>query len=347
MTIPTPPTPAVPPTHAAGGVVILSGGAGGAKLAHGLAMALPPWALSVIVNTGDDFRHYGSGHYGLAISPDVDTVLYTLGGLANPATGWGIAGDTDGVMRALAALGDEPWFHLGDRDLATHLFRSARLDAGETPSAITARLAGALGVNQHVLPMTDQSVATRIHTSAGELAFQDWFVRCRCEPAAQSVSYCGVETAQPTAQVTDAIRQARLIVLGPSNPYLSIGPILAIPGMLDLLREAAAPIVAVSPIVGGVAIKGPAAAMMRDLAGEATALAVARLYDGLADAFVIDTADADLATQIGALGIDVHLTDTIMGDDAGRRRLADAVLAFGGRLAAGRHSSTTIRSTVN
>lgn len=308
-------------------VVALSGGVGGAKLVDGLAQRLPAAALTVIVNTADDFRRYG-----LAISPDVDTVLYTLAGLANPATGWGLAGDTDAVMTALRRLGEAAWFHLGDRDLATHLLRSGWLGEGVSPTEVTRRLSRLLGVTVEVLPMSDDPVATAIETAGGAVPFQEWFVRDRCRPPARAVHYTGIARARPAAAVTAALGRAALVVLGPSNPYLSLGPILALPGLREQLQGAPAPVVAVSPIVGGRALKGPAAEMLADLAGGASCLAVARLLRDVVDGLVIDRADAELAPAVGDLGIAVRVADTVMRSPADRCRLAMDVLAFGDSL---------------
>ena len=339
---PTDPSPATP-AH----VVLLCGGVGGAKLADGLAHLLAPGALTVIVNTGDDFRRYG-----LYISPDVDTVLYTLAGWANPATGWGVAGDTDQVVRSLRVLGDDPWFHLGDRDLATHLVRTGALADGATLTQVTARLADALGVGPAVgpgvtvLPMSDDRVQTVIETENGLVPFQEWFVRDRCEPPAKAVHRVGIDgihgihgiddggTARPTESVLAALAAADLVVLGPSNPYLSIGPILALPGIRALLRECRAPVVAVSPIVGGAALKGPAGAMLRDLAGESSSLAVARLYADFLTGIVIDDVDAALAAPIQSLGIAVNVAGIVMADVADRVRVAGETVAFGRGMAA-------------
>jgi len=316
------------PSVAAPRTVALCGGVGGAKLAHGLAHILPPEHLTIIVNTGDDFRQYG-----LHISPDVDTVLYTLAGLADPDTGWGLARDTDRVMTALRILGNDAWFHLGDRDLATHLMRTAWIEADLTPTEITRRLGERLGVRANVLPMTDVSVSTVIDTGEGELPFQTWFVRQGCTPPATGVRYAGIEAAAPTLEASDALRCAEVILICPSNPYLSIGPILALQGLTEQLQDATAPVVAVSPIVGGKALKGPSARMLADLAGEASCRAVARLYSDFLDGLVIDRTDADLHDAVDSLGIAVLETDTVMNNHPDRLRLATATLAFARTLA--------------
>lgn len=309
-------------------MVALCGGTGGAKLADGLQRVLPAGALTVVVNTADDFRHLG-----LTICPDVDTVLYTLAGIADPANGWGIAGDSPVVMEALRQRGGPDWFHLGDRDLATHLARTAWLDEGRTPTEITARLAAALGVASVVLPMSDDPVATVIRTDAGTRAFQPWFVRDRCRPPARGLDYAGAASARPAPGVAEAIAGATRVVVCPSNPYLSIGPILAVPGIRAALAAAAAPVVAVSPVIGGRAMKGPTAEMLRDLAGASSSAAVAGLYDTLVDVWVIDSADAAESDAVGAWGAAVLVSDTLMRDAGDRARLARAVLEAGARAA--------------
>jgi len=313
-------------------VVLLAGGVGGAKLAHGLQHCLVPERLSVVVNTADDFRLYG-----LAISPDLDTVMYTLAGRANPRTGWGVADDTNHVMEAVGALGEVPWFHLGDRDLATHLLRTHWLAEGVRPTVIAHRLSARLGVRSTVLPMTDESVATWVLTDQGELPFQEWFVRRHCEPPAESVRYEGIESARPTAAVLEALLSAQAILIAPSNPYLSIGPILALPHVRQALRGTAVPVVAVSPIVGGRALKGPAGTMLAHMAGEASPTAVGRLYVDFLDGLVIDRVDEALLPQVEALQIRARATNTVMDDEGGRARLAREALSFARSLAASPH----------
>ena len=312
-------------------VVALSGGVGGARLADGLARRLPAERLTIVVNTADDFRRYG-----LHISPDVDTVLYTLAGRANPATGWGLAGDSDQVMRALIELGDDAWFQLGDRDLATHLARTAALAEGLSLTTFTYRLAAALGVGPAVLPMSDEPVATIITTAEGDRDFQTWFVRQRCQPEAVALRYAGAAAARPTAAVLRALAKAQVVVVGPSNPFLSIGPMLALDGFRVALAASPATKVAVSPVIAGQALKGPATEMLRRLAGGSGALDVARLYAGLLDGFVVDTADAAQVPPIEALGMKVLATDIRIPEPADRARLAAETLAFAGHLAAAR-----------
>jgi LPPG:FO 2-phospho-L-lactate transferase len=306
-------------------VVALAGGVGGAKLAHGLYRALGPDALTVVVNTGDDFDLYG-----LRIMPDADTVLYTLAGLANPETGWGVAGDTWSALDMLGRYGAETWFRLGDRDFATHILRTQRLRDGWTPTRVLGALADALGVRAALLPMCDEPVATIVQTAAGDLAFQDYFVRRHHADAITGVRFAGIERAAVPEGVRLALAEADLIVFCPSNPIVSIGPILAVPGMRDLLRRAAAPRVAVSPIVSGKALRGPADAMLLALGYESSPLAVARLYADVLDGMVMDRQDAAQAPAIEALPVRVALEDTIMGDVEARERLARAVLEFAG-----------------
>ena len=307
-------------------VVALAGGVGGAKLAHGLARALPAGALTVIVNTGDDFEHLG-----LPISPDLDTVMYTLAGLANPATGWGQVGETWNFLGALERLGGPAWFRLGDRDLATHFERRRRLAAGETLTQVTAALGRALGIGPTVLPMTDDRLRTLVQTDAGELVFQEYFVHRQCAPRVSGFRFAGAETAQPTPAVLAALDAADLVVMCPSNPFVSIGPILLLPGVAE--RLAARPTLAVSPIVGGKALKGPAAKMLDELGLDVSALAVARRYAaaGVISGFVLDRVDAALEAEVRALGLATLVADTVMSSEADRARLAREVLAFAAR----------------
>lgn len=304
-------------------IFALAGGVGGAKLAHGLAQCLPPQDLTVVVNTGDDFEHFG-----LSISPDLDTVCYTLAGLANPQTGWGLAGESWTALEQAKALGAPAWFNLGDRDLGTHLERTRRLRAGEALSAITADFCRAWGIGPTVLPMSDQAVRTMVQTAAGgELAFQNYFVELRCEPEVGGFRFAGLEAAEPAPGVLVALAAADLVVICPSNPWVSIGPILGLPGLRAAL--AAKPVLAVSPIVGGQAIKGPAAKMFRELGIEPSPLAVAHYYDGLLAGLVLDRVDAAQQTAVRELGIMPLATDSIMHDLNDRARLAAEVLEFG------------------
>jgi LPPG:FO 2-phospho-L-lactate transferase len=309
-------------------IVVLAGGVGGAKMAQGLQAALPPGDLIVVVNTADDFDLYG-----LWISPDLDTVMYTLAGIADPVNGWGVAGDTRNTLDAIARYGEEPWFLLGDQDFATHILRTERLRAGRPLSAVTAELCDALGIQSRIVPMTDDRVATQIDTPAGTLEFQDYFVGRRQSDDVLDVTFVGIEraTAHPDALV--AIREAEAGVIAPSNPIVSVAPILDTPGMREALDDTPAPIVAVSPIVGGRALKGPAAHMLATLGHEVSALGVARLYGGLIDGLVVDDIDRELVPTVELAGPRVLVTATVMGDEADRRRLAVEVLDFASTLA--------------
>ena len=313
-------------------IVALAGGVGGAKLADGLYRSLVPDTLTVVVNTGDDFDLYG-----LRISPDADTVLYTLAGLANPETGWGIADDTFSTLEMLRRYGEDTWFLLGDRDFATHIQRTRWLRDGQSPTQVAGALASALGVRARLLPMCDAPVATRVRTPDGELAFQDYFVRRQHRDEVLGIRFDGIEAAQPSDAAREAIAQAEAIVFCPSNPIVSIGPILAVPGMRDLLRSARVPRVAVSPIVAGQALRGPADRMLAGLGDEVSALGVARLYRDVLDGIVIDEADAALAGRIGdELGLRVLVTGTVMRSVEDRQRLAQETLAFAERLGTAR-----------
>jgi len=304
-------------------VVALAGGVGGAKLAEGL-QALLGEELTVVVNTADDTERHG-----LLVCADHDTVMYTLAGLENPEFGWGLAGDSWTVMHALERYGEEGWFRLGDQDLATHIVRTERLRRGERLTDVCRALQRALGIRAAILPMTDEPVRTQVRTDDGWLDFQDYFVRLRQAPEVREVRFAGIDGARPTAEVRAAVDAAQTIVIAPSNPIVSVGPILAVPGMSELLaaaRARGARIAAVSGIVGGKALKGPADRMLASLGHEPTALGVARGYAGLIDTFVLDTVDAGLAPAVEALGIRAVVADTIMTDDASRTRLADLVL---------------------
>lgn len=316
---------------AAGTVLALSGGVGGAKLALGLEDVLAPGQLHVLVNTGDDFEHLG-----LRISPDIDTLLYTLSGRANPQLGWGLSGETWQAMEALEELGGETWFRLGDRDLATHLWRSQQLASGNRLAAVTADLARRLGVRSVVYPMSDDPVATTVHSDRGELPFQHYFVRYQCEPAVTGFTFEGIDAARPNGEVMQQLQDEhyRAVVVCPSNPFVSVDPILQLPGLWPALRDNPAPVIVVSPIVAGQAIKGPAAKMMSELGQGASALEVARYYcnryPGLVDCFVIDASDAKLAGDINKLGIEVAVTSTIMTSRADKQALARFCLAAAG-----------------
>ena len=305
-------------------VAELAGGVGGAKLAEGL-QAVAGAGLTVIVNTADDTERHG-----LLVCPDHDTVLYTLAGLENPEQGWGLAGDSWVAMGALERYGEEGWFRLGDQDLATHIARTARLRGGARLTDVLRGLQRSLGIAATILPMTDATVRTQVRTDEGWLDFQDYFVRLRQAPEVHEVRFAGIEDARPSAEVVAALGTADVVVVAPSNPIVSVGPILAVPRMTELLvdaRRRGARFVAVSGIVGGKALKGPADRMLASLGHEPTALGVARGYAGLIDVFVLDTVDADHAPAVEALGMRAVVTDTIMTDDASRARLAREILA--------------------
>jgi LPPG:FO 2-phospho-L-lactate transferase len=307
----------------AGDVVLLAGGVGGARLAHGLQAHLGA-RLVVIVNTADDLTVHG-----LLVSPDHDTVLYTLAGLDNRDWGWGLDGETFNAANMLERYGQETWFRLGDRDLATHLIRTKRIREGARLTEVSRDLQRALGIPATILPMSDQPVRTEVLTDAGWLDFQEYFVHRRQEPEVRDVRFRGIEEARATPEVGAALEHAAAIVIAPSNPFVSVRPILAVRGVepgLQTARSRGVPVVAVSGIVGGRAIKGPADRMLVSLGSEASALGVARQYTGVADSFVLDRVDANLAPAVEALGLAPIVCDTIMTDDAARARLAGVVL---------------------
>ena len=314
-------------------VVALAGGTGGAKLAHGLQLALPPGDLTVVVNTGDDTERHG-----LLVMPDHDAILYMLSGRFDDERGWGIAGETWTIMDELEQYGEEGWFRLGDRDFATHIARGARLRDGATLSEAVLGLQAARGLPTTILPMADEPVRTQVRTAEGWLDFQEYFVHRHQAPDVLEIRCVGIEAARPTSRVAAALASAEIVVIGPSNPIVSIDPILAVPGMRELIaaaRSRGVPVVAVSGIVGGVALKGPADRMLTSLGFESSARGVAARYADLLDGFVLDTVDAGLEPEIqalSALGPPTLVTDTIMADDAGRARLARAVLEFAAAL---------------
>jgi LPPG:FO 2-phospho-L-lactate transferase len=310
-------------------VVALAGGVGGAKLAAGLQDVLPAGDLSVVVNTADDFDLWG-----LHICPDLDTVMYTLAGIANPETGWGIAGESFETLNMLGHYGEDTWFKLGDRDLATHTLRTHRLISGETLTEVMNALSGALGVESVVLPMTDDPVSTVLETPEGCLEFQEYFVRRGQRVEVLAVELRGIEDAKPTEAVLAVVSGADAIIFCPSNPIVSVGPILALPGMREALTPSRAPKVAVSPIVGGRALKGPADKMLLSLGHEVSATGVARMYSGLVDGMVVDEIDEGERDGIEALGMRVLVTDSVMRDAEDRARLASETLEFGAGMVA-------------
>ncbi|HZO22609.1 MAG TPA: 2-phospho-L-lactate transferase [Steroidobacteraceae bacterium] len=309
-------------------VVALCGGVGGAKLAHGLAMALPAESLTVIVNTADDFEHLG-----LHISPDLDSVMYALAGLSDPDRGWGQRAESWNFMEMLQQLGGPGWFRLGDRDLAVHIERSRRLSEGVRLSEVTAQLCSRLGITVRVLPMSDEPVRTRVLTDEGWLEFQEYFVHRHCEPPVQAFAFAGAEAAHAVPEAARALARSDLtaIVICPSNPFVSVEPILAVSDIRLALERARAPVIAVTPIVGGKALKGPAAKMLGELGLEVTPEAVARRYTGIIDAFVVDAADP-LPAPIR--GITFFSAATIMRSEPDRLRLAQAVLRSAAELVA-------------
>ena len=298
-------------------IVALAGGVGGAKLADGLAQVLPPEDLTILVNTGDDFEHLG-----LAISPDLDTVCYTLAGLANPETGWGRHGETFQVLENIEKLGGPTWFNLGDQDLGTHIERTRRLKEGQSLSEVTSAFCHSWGVQQTVLPMSNETVHTIVDTlEYGELPFQEYFVHLRCEPTVKGFRFDSIEEAFPVPGALEAIDSSDGVIICPSNPWVSIDPILGINGIRPAVKGK--PVIAISPIIGGVTVKGPAAKMSRELGIPPSALAVAQHYGDLLSGFVLDAIDSSLA---GDLSIPVLTTNTIMKTAADRRRLAEDVL---------------------
>jgi len=309
-------------------VVVLAGGFGGARMSHGFELLGERVALSVIVNTADDLELHG-----LLVSPDLDTVMYTLAGVANDATGWGVRDETWSAAQMLARYGAPTWFRLGDRDLATHILRTAAVRDGARPTEVAATLARALGVRARLLPMTDQQVSTKVRTADGWLDFQDYFVRRGHADDVLELRFAGAADARPTPEVIEAVRAADLVVIAPSNPFVSVGPILAVPGLRKLLDETAAPVVAVSPIVGGAAVRGPAADMLITLAHlPATAAGVAAYYaatyPGLIDVLVLDNADAEESEAVARTGVRPLVTNTVIGEPDARRQLAVELLTL-------------------
>ncbi len=298
-------------------VALLSGGTGGAKLAHGFQQVLAAAELSVIVNVADDLELFG-----LHVSPDLDSVLYTLAGLVDPVRGWGVAGDTDRALTMLERYGEETWFWVGDADLGTLVRRSPQLLRGATLAQVTADMAAALDIPSHILPATDDRFRTRILTDDGDIEFQRYFVERGQRDEVRGVSFEGADEARPTEAVLSALRDAELVVIGPSNPLVSIGPILAIPGIREAVAAAPGKRVAVSPIVAGRALKGPTDRMMASLGHEVSALGVARLYGSLVDRYVLDEADTELAPAVEALGMDAVTAPTVMHTDDDRATLA-------------------------
>jgi len=304
-----------------GPVVVLAGGVGAARFLRGLVRVVPPEEVVVIGNTGDDMWWHG-----LYIAPDLDTVTYWLAGVADESRGWGIRGDTFVAQAAFAHLSDRAWFQLGDRDLATHWYRTGRLAAGVPLHRVTAELADRLGVRSRVIPMSDAPVETRLKTDAGDLHFQEYFVRERCRPTVREIYWTGLDEASPAPGVAEALAAARLVLIAPSNPIISIGPILAVPGMRALLESVRGRTVAISPLIGGRAVKGPTVELMRAEGVRPDALGVAQRYQGLATGLVLDTADNALATAVAALGYRTVVRPTMLDDVDAAREVAMAAL---------------------
>jgi LPPG:FO 2-phospho-L-lactate transferase len=302
-------------------VVALAGGVGGAKLAYGLSRLLSPDRFAIIVNTGDDFEHLG-----LTICPDLDTVTYTLAERANPETGWGLVDETFNCLAAVESLGGPTWFRLGDRDLATHLMRTQALREGARLTAVIEELAHAMGIAHRILPMTDDICRTQVLTDEGTLPFQEYFVKRHWEPVVRGFRWEGIERAEPTPEVLTSLKRADLVVICPSNPFVSIDPILMLPGVREAVREK--PAVAVSPILGGDVVKGPAAKMCRELGVPVSAVSVARHYEDFLDGFVLDVVDRDLIPRVEALGMAAQAMPTMMKSVETRVEVARGVLHF-------------------
>jgi LPPG:FO 2-phospho-L-lactate transferase len=304
-------------------IVALTGGTGGAKLVEGLAAVVDPSQLLIICNTGDDCVFHG-----LHVSPDIDTITYTLAGLSDTEKGWGIKGDTFAAMEHLGRLGNDIWFNLGDRDLATHITRTRLFREERKLSEITEQIRRALGVTATILPMSDDRIETRVQTAAGEISFQEFFVKERWAPDVRAVRFVGAEQSRPAPGVLEAIRRAEAIIVCPSNPITSIGPILAVPGIRAALEQIEAPVVGVSPIIGAAAISGPAHKLLRTAGWQASALGVARCYRGFLDNFMIAAEDESIAAEIQSLGIETRCANIRMTSLADKRRLATEVLAW-------------------
>jgi LPPG:FO 2-phospho-L-lactate transferase len=307
-------------------IAVLCGGVGAARFLSGLVQVVEPSEVIAIVNTGDD-----TVLHGLSISPDLDTITYTLSHRVNPETGWGLAGDEFTTMAALEELGGEAWFRLGNLDLATHLYRTGQLAAGSSLSRVTAELAAAFGLSLKLLPMSDQPVRTRLRLQGGqEVSFQEYFVKLRHSVAVEAVAFAGAESSVPAPGVLEALREAEVVAIAPSNPIVSIDPILAVPGIRPVLEERRASVVAVSPIVGGAALKGPADRLLRELGSEASSPGVARWVAGVAGTLVIDEVDVGEAEAVRAAGMECVVTRTLMSEPGVAAELARTVLEAAG-----------------
>ncbi len=303
-------------------VAVLAGGVGAARFLDGLVRVVPPTDVTAIVNVGDDMEWSG-----LHISPDLDTVSYTLADLVNPETGWGLRGESRRTLDRLSELGGPGWFMIGDLDLATHLYRTHRLSQGDPLSAITRDLTRRLGLELAITPVTDDRLRTVVQTDSGELAFQDYFVRRRASDPVHALRFDGADSSSPAPGVIDSLQEADVIVIAPSNPFLSIDPLLSVPEVRDSVTSSAAPVVAISPIIGGQAVKGPAADILQSLGHDVSALGVARIYGSLADVFILDEEDASLATEIEAeTGVRVVVMATLMKDVEAKMALASSTL---------------------
>jgi LPPG:FO 2-phospho-L-lactate transferase len=303
-------------------ITALAGGVGASKFLDGLSRVAPPEEITIIVNTGDDIEMFG-----LYISPDLDIVTYTLAGMVNPETGWGLAGDSFNCLEQLLGYAQtERWFNLGDRDLAAHIFRAQQLRQGLPLSNIAERLRTALGVKSRILPMTDTHTPTTIITDEGEMHFQEYLVKRRAQPKVTGIRFENIESAKPAPGVAEAVRRSDAIIICPSNPLISIGPILAVPGLRGLLERAEAPVVAISPVVGGASLKGPTDRMLADLGMQVSAAQVARLYSGIADVFILDIQDEAAKSEIENLGLKVCVTDTVMSGLEEKIKLAEFTL---------------------
>jgi LPPG:FO 2-phospho-L-lactate transferase len=304
-------------------IAALAGGVGASKFLLGLSTVQPPEQITIIANTGDDIELLG-----LRISPDIDTVTYTLAGVINEATGWGLADDTFECLNWLSRYGEARWFNLGDRDLATHIYRTHQLRQGRSLTEATDHIRRSFGVRSTILPMTDAYMPTRVVTDEGEMHFQEYFVRRRCEPRVNQIRFDGDESARPAPGVVNAILDADAVIVCPSNPFISIGPVLAVPGILDALKKTRAEVIAITPIIGGRALKGPAADMLRDLGHEVSARGVALVYQDFVDVFVLDELDATIEPDIKELGMRVVVTNTVMSTLEDKQRLARTVVGI-------------------
>ena len=304
-------------------VAALAGGVGAARLLSGLVAVMPQEDLTVIVNTGDDFRWHG-----LLVCPDIDTIIYTLAGIANPETGWGVEGDTFRCLERLSTLGLDPWFRIGDRDVATHIYRTNLLAGGLTLTSATEAIRKQNGIRASILPMTDSPVPTIVDTDEGTLEFQDYFVRRRCAPRVRGISFKDISGALPAPGVEEALADADAIIICPSNPFISIGPILAVPGIEEAIENSPATVAAVSPVIGGKAVKGPTAVMLSQLGHEVSPVGVAKIYSGLLDVFLVDEGDAAFAPGISAMGIETHASRILMDTPSASESLARTLLGL-------------------